>query len=200
MHHDDRDDLPHASSEALASQPVRLSTARRGSLLGRVLGVLLAGTVWTGCAASNYDFDALNELRATPRGSHLTRGLEREREEGEAQELFALDVVPLARTRLNVFAASKDEGIPAGYVEADVDAYLPLFGIVDATIQRYDEDSRWYERHDVRSYLWGLWQSHKEQIDTQNGVRERTKRRFLWFFGWSSRPRYVPPVGDVPLE
>ncbi len=118
-------------------------------------------------------------------------------EEGNQQDLYDIDVIPLARTHLHVFSEEDDESLPEGFVEADIDAYLPLFGIIDATVNRYDSDRRMYESHQFNSYLWGLFQTHREQVDTTVGLREKKTRRFLWFFVWRSSPKYFDSPRQV---
>ncbi len=164
----------------------------------RAAELILVTATCFGCATSNYDFDVLTDLKGHARGARLTDDLLHEQEGEKHEELYDVSVIPLARTQLNVFAESDDEGFPDGFVEADIDAYLPLFGFVDATINRYDSDRRMYERHDFNSYLWGLFQTHKEQIDTNAGLREKRMRRFLWIFDWRSSPKYVESTREVP--
>lgn len=173
---------PRGSSRPATPGAVRAS---RAALL-----VLLAAT-GVGCATSNHDFETLSRAGAERRAAQLSDVLDRKQALGEDKELYDVSVIPFARTRLNVFAASDDEDVPDGFVEADIDAYLPLFGFVDVTVRRYDTDRRMYESHEYDSYLWGLFQTYREQVDTEYGLRERQHRRLLWLFGWSSAPKYA---------
>ncbi len=157
--------------------------------------LLLLATACAGCAASNYNFDALSEVTGLARGKILAEGLD-ERATDEERALYDLDVIPLTRTRLNVFGDSGDDGVPGGFVEADVAAYLPLFGIIDATVKRYDSELQLCEHHDFNSFLWGLLQAHREQVETTVGVRETNVLRFLWILPWTSQ-RYVDSMGEL---
>ncbi len=145
---------------------------------------------------SNYDFDALSETSGHARADHLSQALVLEKEKGQDEELYDINIVPLVRSHVNVFDEADEEGIPDGFVEMDIDAYLPLFGFVDATVERSDSDRKVYERHDYNSYLWGLFQAHREQVDTKVGLRERKMRRLLWILRWESSPHYI----ELPAE
>lgn len=149
---------------------------------------------------SNYDFSALSKVRGESRVARLSEDLKLEKEGGRDRDLYNIDMIPLARTRLKVFSEADDEGIPDGFVEADIDAYLPLFGFVDGTVTRYDRDRRMYEHHEFTSYLWGLFQLHREQVDTMVGLREKKTGRLLWVFGWRSSPKYVDLASQVSIE
>ena len=153
--------------------------------------LLLAVAALSACATSNYDFDELSGVSGHARATHLGEALVQETERGRGGELYDMSMVPLARTHLNLFAEADEEGIPSGFVEADIDAYLPLFGFVDASVTRYDSDLELYEDHEFDSYLWGLFQSHRERVVTNLGLRETRTRRFLWLFSWRSSPSYL---------
>ena len=170
-------------SESQSRQP------SRGML--KVAAAFLLVVVHSGCATSNYDFDALSELGDQPRVARLSEAWLLESDGESAEGLYDVDVIPLAHTSLNVFAKADDEGIPEGFVEADIDAYLPFFGFLDLSIKRYDSAHRMYEQQEYNSYLWGLFQTQRELIDTSVGTREVKRRRFLWFFGWKSSPKYT---------
>ncbi|MFT4646817.1 MAG: hypothetical protein ACI9X4_000020 [Glaciecola sp.] len=147
--------------------------------------------VATGCAASNYNFDELSEESGLSRAELLGEAFAQEAESGESGNLYEMKMIPLLHTHLNVFAQTDEEGIPKGFVEADFDAYFPFFGFIDATVNRYDTDHKLYEGHKFDSYLWGLFQTHREQITTPVGVREKRSRRLLWLFSWRTSPEYV---------
>lgn len=168
--------------QQLAQWRLRFARAARASFAA---GLFL---VATGCATSNFNFDELSEASDSLRAERLGEALALEKEDGN---LYDVNVTPLLHTHLNVFARTDEEGIPAGFVEADIDAYFPFFGFVDATVNRYDNDHQLYEGHEWDSYLWGLFQTHREQIATKVGLREKKTRRFLWFFSWRSSPEYV---------
>lgn len=175
------------------------SPAKAGSQAGpqRKLGfaraTLAAGLclLAVGCATSNYNFDALSDASELSRVERMGEALAEREANGQTEDLHEVSMTPLLHTHLNVFGRSDDDGIPKGFVEADVNAYLPLFGVVDMKVNRYDDDLNEYESHNYDSYLWGLFQTHKERITTPVGLREEKTRRFLWFFVWRSAPKYV---------
>lgn len=170
-----------------------LSSRNTGALRAWFTAMLLLLAVTSGgCATRNYDFDAMSGVDGSARAIRLTKDLALEIAEGDHEELYDVKMIPLAHTHLNVFSESTDQGIEEGYVEADIDAYLPLFSIINAKITRYDGDRRLAEHHEFHSFLWGLYSSHLERVDTRLGMRETKERRFLWFFGWDSTPEYTP--------
>lgn len=160
----------------------------------RTAGTLLLAATYSGCATSNYDFDALADVSGQSRVARMSEDWLLKNNGKEDKGLYDIHVIPLAHTRLSVFAEADDEGIPEGFVEADIDAYLPLFGFLDVMIRRYDSDRRMYEQQEYSSYCWGLFQTHRELIDTAVGMREEKRRRFLWFFGWKSSPKYIDAI------
>ncbi len=199
---EDRQDLEtwkEASHTELGPRPgPRRAAPNVGRRQGRraACWLLVASTV-PGCALSNYDFDAMTEVADTARVTQLYEGLAAE---GESGELYDIGVIPLARTHLTVFAESDDEDAPEGFVETEIDAYLPFFGFVDASVTRYDRDCKRYEHQEWDSFFWGLFQSHREQFDTRAGLREERTLRFLWLFDWRSSPTYRAPGAEVSLE
>lgn len=122
---------------------------------GLAAGLLLMAS---GCATSNYRFDELSHASGHVRAQHLGEALKLEQEDGKGEDLYDMKMAPLFHTHLNVFARADEEGIPSGFVEADIDAYLPLLGFIDSTVQRYDDNHEMYEGHEYKSYLWGLYQ------------------------------------------
>lgn len=152
---------------------------------------MLAGLATASCAFSNYDFDELAPTGGDSRGERLAAALAAERAPGEHRDLYDVRVIPLAHTSLKILTDESDEELPAGHVEMDLDAYLPFFGFVDASVRHYDGDHRLYERNDHNSYAWGLFQTHREQVATIHGLREQTERTILWIFDWTSAPRFV---------
>ena len=159
----------------------------------RALECILITASCAACATSNYDFEALSEVSDHSRAARLSEDLALEMDEGGDRELYDLDVIPLTRTHLKVFAESGGEGTPDGFVETEIAAYLPLFGFVDATVDRYDSDRKRYEHHEFNSYLWGMFLTHRDQVDTRVGTREQKTRRLLWIFDWTSSPAYGDP-------
>lgn len=157
----------------------------------RVAGAFLLAATCAGCAASNYDFDAHSDASDHSRVARLSEDWVQEQDGGKDEGLYDVKVLPLAHTSLHVFTEADEEGIPEGFVEADIDAYLPLFGFLDVSIRRYDSDRKMYEQQEYNSYLWGLFQTHRELIGTEVGLREEKRLRFLWFFGWKSSPKYI---------
>lgn len=156
---------------------------------------LVAGLL-SSCAASNFDFGAIRTLDDKDRGGRLSTGLTEARAEATHEDLYDLNVIPLVHSSLHHFAESDDDDYPGGFVETDVDATLPLFGFVDATVRRYDANMRPYERHDHDSYLWGLFRTHREQVATESGLREQREITLLWLFDWTSSPKYTAHDGD----
>ncbi|MEO0660959.1 MAG: hypothetical protein AAFZ87_05435 [Planctomycetota bacterium] len=181
-----------ASPAATSCARPRKARARAGLL--RAAAITLLAANGAGCAFSNFDFAEISSFRGDARGAKLAEGLSAEEAEKQDEDtLYDVAMFPLARTRLHVYSESGDDGVDEGHTEMDMKAYLPLFGFVDATMTRYDERDECYERHEYDSYLWGLFSVHREEIDTQVGVRKQTKRTFLWLFDWSSSPKYVEP-------
>ena len=166
----------------------------------KLAACLLVTVLGTGCMASNYDFGGISKLSGRSRVERLAGELQRESQSREERDLYDIQVIPLAHTSLNVFSESTDEKFPEGFVEADVDAYLPLFGVVDAEVSRYASDRELIERHKFKSYLWGLVQAYREQVNTSLGLRERTVRRFLWLFRWHSSPKYTEVAKQPPTS
>lgn len=107
------------------------------------------------------------------------------------RELYDFQFVPLIHTRIRVFAEVDDEEAPRGHILTDIDSFLPLFGFVNAHIERYGQDRNAFESHEIRSRLWGLCTRHTERVATTQGLREKTHRSFLWFFRWTSSPTYT---------
>lgn len=157
---------------------------------GPMAAVLLFAATCTGCAFSNHDFDAMPRAGADGRGQELAQALGNVREAGSDRELYDVDMIPLARTHLNVVEEEVGGKRPAGLKETEVHAYLPLFSFVDADVRHYDQEHHLYESSRHRSYLWGLFQTNRERIDTPHGRREQTERTLLWFFRWTSSPEF----------
>lgn len=177
------------------------SPAKLGFLQANILAVfLLFLATLGGCSTSNYAFDAVSETSGPLRAKRLIDDLSQEQKEGEDQELYDFEMFPLVYTHLKVFAESDDKGISEGFVEADIDSYLPLFGIVDAAVTRYDSERRVSEHHEFHSYLWGIFQSHRELVDTRIGMRETRVRRFLWLLPWSSSTEYTAPAAGLESQ
>ena len=152
------------------------------------------------CATSNYAFEDIATLKGESRAMRLTSDLDEGILSGDEDALYDLKVIPFAHSRLAVFQETEQDGQgnPDGFVEADIEAYLPLFGILDVEVTRYTEDNRMSEHHEYNSYLWGIFQTHRELVDTRLGMRESRKKRFLWFFGWTSTPEYTrSPAQDA---
>ncbi len=146
--------------------------------------------VVTGCAASNYNFDVDPGASDFSRAQLLGQALVQKEADGAGDDLHRMSMAPLLHTQLQVFARANEPGIPKGFVETEIDSYLPLFGFIDLTVNRYDENYEMYESHEYDSYLWGLFQTHKEQIATPVGLREKKTRRLFWFVGWRASPEY----------
>ncbi len=193
MNTDTTNGLNEEGNPAQAGSP-RVSTQERAlwkRVTSKVAMAAGIGLIAVGCATSNFDFDAQSEESEVSRVVRLSKALEEKEESGEADSLHEASMAPLLHTHLKVFERSNEKGIPDGFVEAETDAYLPLFGVVDLKVDRYDNDLNKYESHRYDSYLWGLFQNHKEQIATPVGLRQKETRRFLWFISWRSSPKYV---------
>lgn len=182
-------DMGVFASASISKAPSQLSG--QGKL--RIAGSLLLAATCFGCATSNYDFDALSDESNDYRIARLSEDwtLKSEGANEEDKGLYEVRVLPLTHTSLKVFTESDEDGIPEGFVEADINACLPLFGFLDVSIKRFDSDFKMYEQQEYNSYFWGLFQLHRERIETEVGLREEKRRRFLWFFGWNSSPKYV---------
>jgi len=180
-----------AETNCLALQ--RTLSPWRGKIAEAIKSSLTAGMLFiaAGCSANNFNFNELSELSAHSRTERLGEALALGQTGGETRDLYDMKMTPLLHTHLNVFARADEEGIPAGFVEADIDACLPFFGFVDATVNRYDHHHQMYEGHEFDSYFWGLFQKHRERIVTPTGMREKRTKRFLWLFSWGSSPEYV---------
>ena len=156
--------------------------------------VALAAALCAGCATNNFDFARVAD--DTGRGAQLKRELDRlDGDDG----LLDATYIPLAHLDLHLYTESDADEYPGGHVEADVVSYLPLFGFVDAKLVRYDERDAPYESHEFDSYLWGLFNTHREELRTTEGLRRHARHRLLWFLRWSSGPEYVtePSPGDA---
>ncbi len=174
-----------------------ITTSHRFLQAGFSALLLMLVTIFGSCAAQNYNFDGIAAISGSPRVDRLVHDLGHQQGEKHPQDLFDLSMIPLAHTHLQVFSESSDEGISGSFVEANVDAYLPLFGVIQAKVTRYDSFRNLSEHHEYNSYLWGLFQSHREKVDTRLGMRESKERRFLWFFGWRSTPKYTESGIDL---
>ncbi len=185
---------PTPEARTLAMKP----TTQACSLLTRSTILILSVSPLVGCATSNYDFAKNHVIHGNPRAQRLASDLSTEKENGKDDDLYDFEMVPLAYTHLNVFAESNEDGIPNGFVEADIESYLPFFGVVDATISRYGSDHQLYEHHEFDSYLWGMFRRHREKVVTTVGTRQQSGFRVLWLFGWDSSPTYTLPEAESP--
>ncbi len=176
-----------------------MSTVSKSSVLWSATAATgLAGTLaLTGCASHNYDFAAV--AGASPddpgRVAQLVADLDRQEQSSEESDdtLYDVSVFPLVHSELHVFARDDDADTPAAFVEADVAACLPLFGVVDATVTHYDDDHRLLSRHELDSTLWGAFRNHRETISTHAGQRQTTHHTFLWLFTWCGEERWATP-------
>ena len=96
----------------------RPSAQRRSGIAGviqasRTAELVLIAATCAGCATSNYNFDALSEVGSHSRGARLSEDLGLEMEGGDQQELYDIDVIPLARTHLHVFEDRRSKGVRA---------------------------------------------------------------------------------------
>ncbi|MEO0480937.1 MAG: hypothetical protein AAF196_15805 [Planctomycetota bacterium] len=173
---------------------------RRGVLrLVSASALAVALSIFGSCAAHNFDFDEVDDSAGAARAGRLVEDLRedarRADDEAEDASLYDLYYFPLVHLDIHTFSATdeSDAGLPDGFTETDIESYLPLFGFVDATIDRYDEEQKLYEHHEYGSYLWGLVQTHDEEVDTQRGLRTTSNLRILWLFDWESDPVYLSP-------
>jgi hypothetical protein len=158
----------------------------------KCLGVLLACTAITGCASSNYDFLALEN--GPSRIHQLADDLDSLGVKGDndEKELHDFRAVPFVHTQMHVFAESDDTKDPAGYVEAEFDAALPLFGFVNGTVSHYTEELQPISRHELDSAFWGAFRKHREFVATMEGLRETVHHTALWIFSWKGKEVWHP--------
>jgi len=152
----------------------------------------------TGCATQNYDFAAVPN--GPSRITQLVDDLDRVTGGGEAadEELYDISIVPLVHSRLHVFAEADEKDAPAGFVEADIDSYLPLFGFVNGTVSQYAENRDLITRHHFDSSLWGAFRKERELVVTRSGNREKTRHTFLWLLSWWGEEKWHP-AAEVAL-
>jgi hypothetical protein len=146
----------------------------------------------TGCAAHNYDFDAV-----TTGPSRITRLVADRADLTDAQgeseeELYDFSMLPLVYSHLHVFSEEDDPSSPVKFVEADIDTYLPLFGFVNGTVSQYDQNQSLLTKHEFDSSLWGAFRNHSERIVSHAGTREQTHHTFLWIFSWTGKETWHP--------
>ncbi len=155
-------------------------------------GMLTVSFAMMGCATQNYDFAAVPN--GSSRISQLVDDLNKITQEGEAadEELYDLSIVPLVHSRLHVFTESDEEEAPAGFVEADINSYLPLFGFMNGTVSQYNVDRDLLTRYHFDSSLWGAFRTESELIVTPSGTRKKTRHTFLWLFGWWGQENWHP--------
>tara|TARA_E500000318_G_scaffold102269_1_gene106445 strand:+ start:1307 stop:1870 length:564 start_codon:yes stop_codon:yes gene_type:complete len=160
--------------------------------LTKCLGVILACTAITGCASRNYDFLAVEH--GPSRIPQLAEDLDRLGAEGDndENELHDFRAVPFVHTHLHVFAESDDRKEPAGYIEAEFDAALPLFGFVNGTVSHYNEQFQPITRHELDSAFWGAFRKHREFVATREGLRESVRHTALWIFSWKGKDIWHP--------
>lgn len=162
--------------------------------LKRAIGVTLATTLTTACSSSNYAFDALTKVRGQSRSAELAAELTEI--EGD-KPLYDVTYVPLAHLDLHVYGPTdEDDDCPDGFVEANVQSALPLFGFVDGSLDKYDENHELYEHQEFESYFWGLFQRYNEEVATPQGLRRKRKSRILWILDWGGSTKYV----EAPKE
>lgn len=158
--------------------------ARRSPRASLAIGLLAMGL--SSCVTSNFDFTALDAGPSAARSSALLDGLQ-----AEDDTLTDLTYVPLVHMDYQAFAIEKDESYPDGFLEVDLEAYLPLFALFDSSLTRYDDEGEVYEQHDHKAFLWGLYSSRREQIATEKGVRRCDTGRLLWFIRLGGSPSYT---------
>lgn len=155
--------------------------------MGWTVGLLAMAL--SSCVTSNFDFTTLDAGPSAARSSALLDGLL-----AEDDTLTDLTYVPLVHMDYQAFAIEKDESYPDGFIEVDLEAYLPLFALFDSSLTRYDDEGEVYEQHDHKAFLWGLYSSRREQIATEKGVRTRTTGRLLWFIRLGGSPVYADAI------
>lgn len=161
-------------------------------------GMLTLSLLMHGCASQNYDFGAV--VNEPSRIARLVDDLENIEGDGDAksEELYDIRIVPLVHSRLHVFSEADDEDAPAGFIEADIESYFPLFGFVNGTASQYDIDSQLITRHNFDSSLWGAFRKERELIVTRSGHREKTRHTFLWLLSWWGEEKWHP-AAEVAL-
>lgn len=161
----------------------------------RLLGALLVSALVSGCA-SNYDFKAARGQAGELQITRLSEDLEK-LPPSDDSVLYDFTFLPLLHTNAQLCTTVEKENMPAGFAVVDLDAWLPLFGFVHVSIDRYDESQQLYESKEVDSYLWGLWKSEQEVVDTRHGLRQHTESSFLWIFQWEAGPTYVRRASGI---
>ena len=166
-----------------------MNHAKKSSV--RFIALAAVSTILSGCAVDNFDFSKNRSEDGLVRAELLARELVQKKESGDENSLYDVSYFPLAHFDLHTFSEESDRGYPGGHVEADIEAYLPLASFLDMKITRYDENHKPYEKHEYDSYLWGLFATHKESIDTTRGLRKRSSFRLLWLLWFGGAPHYV---------
>lgn len=157
--------------------------------------MLTASFAMTGCATQNYDFAGVPN--GSSRITQLVDDLDRITGEGKEadEELYDISIVPLVHSSLHIFAEADEEDEPAGFIEADIDSYLPLFGFVNGTVSQYAENRDFLTRHHFDSSLWGAFRKERELVVTRSGNREKTRHTFLWLLSWWGEEKWHPASG-----
>jgi len=138
----------------------------------------------TGCAARNYNFEVAPQ--GPSRISQLVGDLDRlgSAPDEADDELYDVSLAPLLHSRLHVFARVEEEDTPAAFIEFDFESSFPLFGFVNGSVSRYDDEQHLLIRNDFNSAAWGAFRKERELVATSAGHREKTRHTFLWLFSW----------------
>lgn len=155
------------------------------------IAIAAVAAMLSGCVVDNYNFAKVRTEDLGARTERLARELVQQHDKDGDDSLYDVTYIPLAHLDLHTFSAEDDSNYPGGYVEADVESYLPLASFLDMKITRYDQDHKPYEEHEYKSYFWGLFAKHKERIATTRGLRKRSSYRLLWFIPWGGSAQYV---------
>lgn len=164
------------------------STHNALSRAARVAVLAVAAALATGCAVTNHDFASVAGLSGDARLEQLVDDLAATPKGDDA--LYDAFYVPLTHLDLHVFTESDDDEYPRGYAEADIETYLPLLSLIDAKVDRYDEDLEVIETHQFNALFWGLFAYHHNEVMTSRGLRSMTHYRLLWLIGWNTGPKY----------
>lgn len=111
--------------------------------------------------------------------------------------LYEITYIPLTYLDAQIFVVTEDtKDYPKGHTLFSVRSWLPLFGVVDADVERYDAENSAYERSDFTSVLWGLWTGKRGIVQTTHGARSERTYRLFWFLDWGPRVHYERAAAD----
>jgi hypothetical protein len=136
---------------------------------------------FTSCTASNHTFaeraGGLPDIQALEEADQ--RRVSESGADDESEGLANLFWCPLVIMQGEGYGPTEEQ-MPKGMTYIDMDAYGPLFMIVDHVAYHYDEDKQLYERASDSQFLWGLWASERNDVRVPSGWRSATKTSLLF--------------------